>query len=100
MKKETILRSATDNLNIPLAETQKLNSGLIEYEKNRQSDTAEDLAKGILNDMPELMLLHNSSMREYARITANNTSTIRIIVIIYFIISIFAAFIFIVSSIK
>jgi len=91
MKKSTILKSVSENLNIPIKEYEIFNQQLLDYEKSHQFATAEDLGKGIINDFPQLSLLHDAAMRRYARITASNSSTVKTIIVIFFICSIVAA---------
>lgn len=98
MKKSLVLKSVSENLNISREEYKSLNQQLLDYEKLHQSSTIEDLAKGINNDFPQLSLLHSAAMRRYAKLTAENSHTVTVIIVIYFICSIVAAIVMMASG--
>lgn len=86
-----ILQCVYQGYKITDEEFTELLTQLKEYEKSKAFATGEELAKGIYADMPHLRLIHDYSMRRYAKTTAENSTFIKTIVIIYVILSIIAA---------
>lgn len=91
MKKSMILECAYRGYKITDEEFAELLNQLKEYEKSKAFETGEELAKGIYADMPHLRIIHDYSMRRYAKVTAENSTFIKTIVIIYVILSIIGA---------
>jgi hypothetical protein len=94
MKKGDVLKYAYKNYAIDDDEFEDLLKTLEGYEKEKNVETGEQLAKEIYVDMPQLKLLHDYSMRKYAKVTASSLSVIKVIIVIYFICSIIVGIVF------
>jgi len=92
MKKELILNSNLEHLNqLTPEEYTSLMNQLTDYEKSQKFASTEDLARGIIKDMPYIQMFHDASVRLYLDKISKNTSVIKHIVVIYFICSVIAA---------
>lgn len=90
MTKTLLLTRAVQYFKLDEDDSILLKKELAEYAKQNESLTIEELSLAIKKDLPHLQLLHDASLRRYARVTANNSSVIKVIIVIYFIASIIA----------
>ena len=95
MKKELVLSSNLEQFNqLTPDESESLMHELIVYDKEQKFNNAEDLAKGIIKDLPFIPMLHDAAIRNYLEKIAMNTSVIKIILVIYFVCSIIVGIMF------